>query len=226
MVTPLLFFAAFTGALSALGDTKGFGYYDFTAFEFVFVLYSAAMFVGVFTSFEIAVDYQSGMGHRLMLAAPRRMAIVGGYLIVAFGRGVLAIAVVWATALATGMHVRGGPLEIAGLVLLAVLLNLAATLWGAGVALRLQSVAAGALILIPVFMVIFLTPVFTPRDKLSGWLGVAAGVNPMTPLMEAGRGFLADHPVKVGLAFVAAGGLVIALTVWAILGMRQAEKRA
>ena len=40
---PLFFFAAFTGALSAVGDTKGFGYYNFTAFEFVLVQYMAAL---------------------------------------------------------------------------------------------------------------------------------------------------------------------------------------
>jgi ABC-2 type transport system permease protein len=224
ILLPLFFFAAFTGALSAVGDTKGFGYFNFTAFQFVFVLYMAAMFVGVFTAFDIATDYESGLGSRLMLAAPRRMAIVSGYLLVAVGRALLTIAVVWATALATGMPVRGGALEIAGLVALALLLNIATTLYGAGIALRFQSTASGVLVLIPVFMVLFLTPVFTPRDKLASWLQTAAGVNPLTPPMEAGRGFLADDPVSVGLAFAIAGGLVIAFWLWAVRGMRKAER--
>lgn len=224
MLLPLFFFAAFTGALSAVGDTKGFGYFDYTAFQFVSVLYMAAMFVGVFTAFDITADYESGMGHRLMLAAPRRMAIVAGYLIVALGRAVFAIAVVWAIALATGMPVRGGALEIAGLVALALLLNLATTLYGAGIALRFQSTASGVLILIPVFMALFLTPMFIPRDQLSGWLKAVAGLNPLTAAVEAGRGFLADDPVSVGLAFAAAGGLAIAFSVWAVRGMSKAEK--
>ena len=223
MAIPLFFFAAFAGALSALGGTKGFGYYDYTAFQFVFVLYMATMFVGVFTAFDIAIDYESGLGRRLMLATPRRMAIVNGYLIFALLRGVFAVAVVWAIALATGLDVRGGAVEIAGLVALALLLNIATTLYGAGIALRFQSVAGSTLILIPVFVVLFLSPVFTPRDKLSGWLEVAADVNPLTPALEAGRGFLADDPVSVALAFLVAGGLIIAFWVWAVLGMRKAE---
>jgi ABC-2 type transport system permease protein len=224
MLLPLFFFAAFTGALSAVGDTKGFGYFDYTAFQFVLVLYMAAMFVGIFTAFEIAADYESGWGHRMMSAAPRRMAIVLGYLIVALGRAVLAIAVVWAVALATGMPVRGGALEIAGLVTLALLLNVATTLYGAGIALRFQSTASGILILIPVFMALLLTPVFSTRPKLSGWLQVAADVNPLTAPVEAGRGFVADDPVSVVLAFAATGGLVIVFSVWAVLGMRKAER--
>jgi len=224
MLLPLFIFVAFTGALSAVGDTPGFGYYDYTAFQFVFIVYMAAMFVGVFTAFDIAIDWESGLGARFMLNASRRLAIVGGYLIVALGRGLLAIAVVWAVALATGMPVRGGAPDIAGLVGLALLLNAAATLYGAGIALRFQSTASSVLILIPVFMAQFLTPVFSQRDDLSGWLKTAAGVNPLTAPMEAGRGFLANDPVSVGLAFAAAGGLVIVFSLWAVRGMRKAEK--
>jgi ABC-2 type transport system permease protein len=224
MVIPLFMFAAFIGALSAIGDSKGFDYYDFTAFEFVFVLYMTAMFVGAFSAFDIAADYSSGMGNRLMLGAPRRLALIGGYLIVAVGRFVLAVAVVWGVALATGMSVKGGALEIAALVALALLLNVATTLYGAGVALRLQSVAAGTLIIIPLFMSLFLTPVFLPRDQLSGWLKTVAGLNPLTALMEAGRGFLADDPVSVGLAFAAGGGLVILFAAFAVRGMARAER--
>jgi ABC-2 type transport system permease protein len=224
IVTPLLFFVAFTGALSSLEGTQGFGYYDYTAFQFVLVLFTAAMFVGVFTALEVAIDYQGGMGNRLMLGSPRRMAIIGGYLVVALGRAVVAIVAVWAVALAFGMPVRGGAVEIAGLVVLGLLLNVATTLYGAGVALRLQSTAAGVLILIPVFIVMFTTPVFAPRDELTGWLHTAASVNPLTALVEAGRGFLADDPVSVGLAFATATALVIVFSAWAARGMRSAEK--
>jgi ABC-2 type transport system permease protein len=224
MVLPLFIFVAFTGALSAVGKTPNFGYYNFTAFQFVFILYMAAMFAGVFTAFDIAIDWESGLGARFMLNAPRRLAIVAGYLIVALGRAMLAIAVVWAVALATGMPVRGSAPEVVGLVVLALLLSAAATLYGAGIALRFQSTASSVLILIPVFMVLFLTPVFSTRDKLSGWLKTASGVNPLTPPMEAGRSLLAGDPLHVALAFAAATGLVILFSIWAVRGMRKAEK--
>jgi len=224
LLLPLFMFAAFGGALGAVGSTKGFGYYSYTAFVFVFVLYMASMFSAVFTTFDIAADYESGFGHRLMLAAPRRLAIVGGYVIVAFWRGLLNIAVVFAVALATGMSVRGNALDILALLALALLLNMVTTLYGAGVALRFQSTASGVLILIPTFMLFFLSPIFIPRHQLSGWLRDAADVNPLTPVLEAGRGFLADDPVKVVLAFAALVGLLLLFTVWVIGGMRKAEQ--
>ena len=225
MIIPLLFFVGFTGALSALGNSEGFGYYDYTAFVFVFVVYMGAMVVGMFSAFDITFDYQSGMGRRLMSGALRRLAIVFGYVAVALIRGVVAIAVVWVVGLVIGMPVRGDALQIAAIVALAMLLNLAAILWGAGIALRFQSTAAGALILIPVFMLIFLTPMMVPRDDLSGWVHTAANVNPLTPPLEAGRGFLADDPVSVGLAFATSAGLVVVLGRWTVLGMRAAERK-
>ncbi len=222
--TPLLSFIAFTGALSALGNTSGFGYYSYTAFEFVFVLYSAVMMVGVFTAIDITQDFEGGMGSRLMLAVPRRLAILLGYLMLGVVRTALAIGVLWGIAAAIGMNVRGHGLEILGFLLLALLLYLAAALYGAGVALRLRSQAAGGLILLPVYLALFLSPVLTPRDQLSGWLQAVARVNPLTSALEAGRGFLADDPTQVATAFGAAGGLVAFFFLWAVRGMKKAEQ--
>jgi ABC-2 type transport system permease protein len=188
------------------------------------VLYMASMFSAVFTTFDIAADFESGFGNRMMLAAPRRLAIVGGYVILAFYRGVLNVAVIFAVALATGMSVRGNALDILGLVALALLLNTITTLYGAGVALRFQSTASGVLVLIPTFMLFFLSPIFIPRHQLSGWLRDAADINPLTPVLEAGRGFLADDPIKVVLAFAALVGMLLLFTVWVIGGMRKAER--
>ena len=224
ILIPMFMFAAFAGALSGISNTKSFAYYDFTAFQFVFILYMGSMLAGAFSAFEISGDFESGMGNRLMLAAPQRLAIVGGYLIFAVGRFLFGIAVIWGIALLAGLSVRGGALDIAGLIALALLLNVATTLYGAGIALRLQSIAAGTLILIPIFMTLFMAPVFVPRPQLSGWLKTVADINPLTPAIEAGRGFMADDPVSVALAFGVTIGLVIVFAVFAVRGMVKAEK--
>jgi ABC-2 type transport system permease protein len=224
MLIPLFMFAAVSGAMSRVSGTQGFTYYNYTAFAFVFVLYMAAMFVGVFTGIEVAGDYATGIGARLMLAAPRRLAIIGGYVLTSFVRALIAIVVVGAIALATGMPVRGSFLDIVGLIALAMLLNVATTLYGAGVALRLQSVGGSVLIFIPVFMIMFMTPAFIPRNLLSGWLHTAADINPLTPAMEAGRGFMAHQSASRGLAFAVTAGLVVVFLAWAAQGMRKAER--
>jgi ABC-2 type transport system permease protein len=224
LLLPLFMFAAFGGALGALGDTPGFGYYNYTAFVFVFVLYMASMFSAVFTTLDLATDFENGFGARMMLAAPRRLSIVAGYLIISLARGLFAMALIFLIAVATGMPVRGGAADIAALVGLGLLLNAVALLYGSGVALRFQTTACGVLILIPTFMLFFVSPAFVPRHSLSGWLRIAADVNPLTPVLESGRGFLANDPIKVVIALVALGGLLLLFLIWTYTGMRKAER--
>ena len=224
MAVPLFMFAAFAGALSSLGTTPGFDYYNYTAFIFVFVLYEACVFVGIFTGVDMAADFGGGLGDRFMLAAPKRLAIVAGYVLFMLGRALLAIAVVWGVAVATGMPVRGPALEIAGIVALALMLATATMLWAAGLSLRMRSPEAAALIFLPSFLVLFLTPAFVPRHLLTSWLHTAADINPVTPAMEAGRNFMAHTHAHVGLAFGATAALVVAFSFWAVRGMRAAER--
>ena len=62
-------------------------------------------------------------------------------------------------------------------------------------------VRSGPAMQIPVFLVLFLAPLYVPRDLLSGWLETAAQVNPFTPIVEAGRNLVAGHAVDAGLAY-------------------------
>jgi ABC-2 type transport system permease protein len=48
-------------------------------------------------------------------------------------------------------------------------------------------------------------------------------VNPLTRVLEAGRGFVAASPTEVGAAFGAALALVILFSWWALRGLRRAE---
>jgi ABC-2 type transporter len=224
LAVPLFMFAAFAGAMTAVGKTPGFDYYNYTAFIFVFVLYQAMVFVGIFTGIEMSGDFGTGFGDRMMLAAPQRLAIVGGYLVFTLGRGVFSIALIWAIALLTGMPVRGDALQIAALVVLALMLGVATTLWAAGLALRARSITAAALIFMSSFVVLFMTPDFVPRHLIGGWLHTAASINPLTPAMESGRGLIANTPADPELAFGLTGALILVFMVWAVRGMRAAER--
>ena len=50
-----------------------------------------------------------------------------------------------------------------------------------------------------------------------------ATVNPVTYLLEAGRGLISGAPEYVAVAFGAALCLVIVFSLWAVFGMRRAE---
>jgi ABC-2 type transport system permease protein len=224
VIFPLFFFVAFAGGLARVGDIPGFGYKPgYTAFQFAFVLIQSSAFGGVFTGFGIARDFEMGFGRRLMLAAPRREAILVGYLLSASVRAAFTMLVVTVVALLAGADLQGGGVDLFGLYLLAVLVNLGAALWAAGVALRVRSIQGGPLMQVPVFLLLFLAPVYVPIHLLTGWIHAVATVNPFTALLGAARDLIAGDASTVGVAIAIAAGLIAVFGVWALRSLRSAE---
>jgi ABC-2 type transport system permease protein len=224
MLFPLFFFTAFAGGLSRVADVPGFDFpAGYTAFQFVFVFLQSAAFGGIFNGFAIARDFESGFSRRLLLAAPRRSGIVAGYALVALVRWLATAAVVTVVALVAGMEVLGSGVELAGLLGLGLLVNVAALLWAAGIAFRFRTLQAGPLMQVPVFLTLFLAPVYVPLELLDGWIHTVASANPATFLLEAGRGLIAGDPVEVAAAFAVAFGAVALFVLWALRGLKSAE---
>jgi ABC-2 type transport system permease protein len=224
LIFPLFFFVAFAGGLSNVGNVPGFDFPSgYTAFQFVFVLLQASAFGGVFTGFGIAADFENGFARRMLLAAPNRVAIIAGYALAAFTRATLVGVLLFTVALATGMEVGGNGLDLFGLIALAYLVSLAATLFASGVAMRMRTIQAGPAMQMPVFVILFLAPVYVPLDLLAGWVHSAAQVNPFTPLIEAGRDLISGGAVQAALAYGIALALVLAMAAWAVRGLRRAE---
>ena len=224
LVFPLFFFVSFAGGLSAIGDVPGFDFpTGYTAFQVVFVLLQSAAFGGVFTGFGIARDFESGFARRYLLAASNRNGIVVGYALAALVRALVTWTVLTTIALAAGMNIDGSGVDLFGLYALAVLVNVAATMWAAGVAMRVRSIQGGPLMQFPTFLILFLAPVYVPLGLLSGWIHAVASVNPVTALLEAGRGFIAGDPTLIALAFGIGATLPVLFALWARGGLRRAE---
>ena len=224
VIFPLFFFAAFAGGLSNIGNVPGFDYPNgYTAFQFGFVLLQSAAFGGVFTGFGMAADFESGFGRRMMLAAPNRLAIIAGYWGSALIRAMIIAALLFVIALLAGMDISSNLRELVAMIILALLVNGAAALWAAGIALRFRSLQAGPLMQTPVFLVLFLMPVYVPIDLLNSWIHTIASINPVTPILEAVRSLIAGTPEDVAEAAAIGAVLVVLFGMWAIRGMRKAE---
>jgi ABC-2 type transport system permease protein len=225
LIFPLFFLVAFAGGLSRISDVPNFDYRPgYTAFQFVFVFLQSAAFGGVFTGFAVARDFDSGFARRLLLAAPRRSGIIAGYALGALGRWAVTGTVVTIAALIAGMSVDGHGVQLIGLVGLGLMMNFVAALWACGLAMFLRTEQAGALIQMPVFVVMFLAPVYVPLPLLTGWIHDVARYNPVTKALDAGRGLLAGSPVQVGIAFALLAAAACVLTVFARGGLRSAER--
>jgi ABC-type multidrug transport system permease subunit len=225
IVFPLFFLIAFAGGLSRISDVPNFHYGPgYTTFQFVFVFLQSAAFGGVFTGFAIARDFDSGFARRLLLSAPQRSGIIAGYAVGALLRWALTGTVVTIAALIGGMSIDGNGVQFIGLVGLGIAMNLASALWACGVAMFLRTEQAGALIQMPVFVLLFLAPVYVPVSLLTGWIHAVAKINPVTAVLEAGRSLVAGSPIKVALSFAALAGAAALLATFARRGLASAER--
>ncbi len=147
-----------------------------------------------------------GFGRRLMLATPNRTALILGYGMVALTRALITFGVVTAIAVIAGMEIGGSAAELAAMYGLAAIVNVAGVLFAAGVALRFRSLQATPLMQVPVFLFLFLAPVYVPRELLTGWVEAVSGFDPATHIMETGRELLAGQPADVlGALAIAVG---------------------
>jgi ABC-2 type transport system permease protein len=225
MLFPLMNFMAFAGGLSRLRHVPGFDFRGgYTAFQFVFVLLQSAAFGGVFAGFGIARDFERGFARRLLVSAPQRTGIIAGYAIAAFVRWSMIAVVLTVVGLVAGMQIGGNGVDLFGLYVLAILFNQVGLLWACGVAMRFRSVQAGPLMQTPVFMSLFLAPVYVPLALLQGWIHGVAKLNPLTFLLESGRGFIEGRPTQVTTAFGLALVMLVGFALWARTGLARAER--
>jgi len=184
----------------------------------------AAAFGGVFTGFAIAADFEFGFARRLLLAAPNRGGIVIGFMLSAMVRATFVIGVVFVAGLISGMRVDGSVGDLLALLMLALGVSAVATLWATGIAMRLRTMQAAPLMQMPIFIVLFLAPVYVPLDLVVGWVHDVAQFNPATAFLEAARGFISGEPTKVAVSAACIAGLAILAAYWARGGLRSAER--
>ncbi len=220
---PLLLFAFGGGSLSRLDDVPQFDFPPgYTTFYFVFILFLGAAFTGAGTGGSIASDFETGFASRLMLAASHRVSVVAGYIVASACLAIPLMIFLTAVALATGMNVDGNALQMAGVYIMALLLAIVASLWGAGFQLRVRITQAQSAVAMPLFLTLMLSPAFVPRPLLGESLKTVAGYNPMTAILEAARGLVSGRPDETGLAFLVIFGLIVFFTTWSVTGLRSA----
>lgn len=226
LLFPLLFLAAFDGALSAFADLEGFAYREgYTAFVYGFVILQAAAFGGIFTGYSTGRDFDTGVARRLLVGAAKRAPIVAGYVVVAVVRAFIAMAVLTGVAMIMGMRTQAGAGQIALLVITVGVMATAASLWACGVAMRTKTTRGGPLMYTPILVALFLTPVYVPVKLLDGWLRWLVSANPVTYVVDGSRSLVAgtNGDIVSGLAWCVIVSIV--LTVWAIRGIQRANHR-
>jgi ABC-2 type transport system permease protein len=136
---------------------------------------------------NMVTDIESGYFDKLLLTPANRMSILIGAMSADFFRIMAQGALVLLVAVPAGLHFETG---FAGMVVMILVLSvwgLAFSAIGFAIALKTGNTQATQSIWTLFIPLMFLTTAFAPLDALSGWLEVAATVNPMTYVLKGMR---------------------------------------
>jgi ABC-2 type transport system permease protein len=211
MLFPMFFAALNTAALNRTTRLPGFPAADsFLDFLVPATITQAVLFGSLSGASELAQDIESRFFDRLVAAPVWRTSILVGRLAGSAVLGIVQAVVILAVFSLFGARVAAG---LPGVILIPVVAMLFAVAVGglmSSLALRTGSVEAVQAAFPVVFIFIFASSAFFPRELMRGWFKSLASANPVSWMIEGVR-----HQVLVGFD---AGEVAIAMAVPLALG--------
>jgi ABC-2 type transport system permease protein len=217
VVFPSLFLAVNTGGAGRAIDLPTFPeVHGFLDFQLAGSMVQSTMLAGVSAGISLALDIEIGFIDRLIAAPVSRAVIILGRLVATMALGALSALWFLALGLIFGAHIQGG---VAGVLIVIALVSLCAGAFGSiGAALALKSGRASVVqgVFPLVFVILFMSSAYFPRNLLLQPAESIAQWNPMSLIAEGIRepiafGLDASHVLKalLGIAIVAAIGSVL-----------------
>ena len=223
VVFPSMFLAVNVGGLTSTRELSGFpevrGFLDF---QLAGAMTQSLLLGGVTTGIASALDIEAGFFDRLVASPVPRSAIVLGRLVAA---GIVALAQVaffLVLGLLFGAHIAGGVLGVLVVLLIGSIAGIGFAAIGQTIAYRAKSASTVQGIFPLVFVILFVSSAFFPRDLLSSPSDTIAQVNPLSYLADGLRDPIISSvsltPVLEGLA--AAAGIAVVFTALSVLALR------
>lgn len=225
LVIPLFILVSTAGAFRGVENLPQLQGASYLAFTVPMAATLGAGFAGTTSGLGLARDLENGFFSRLQASPVPRLALATAPLIAAMARSLLTTTIVLVAGYIGGTGFAGvAPTAV--LYLLPLLFSGVTALWATGVALRARTIQAAPIMQIAVFLSVFLSVAYTPREAQTGWLATVADYNPMTFVLEAARAAefsgVAWADLWPGLAALA--GMLVVLGTWAVTGLRRLDR--
>jgi len=224
VIFPTLFLAVNVGGLNRTTDLPGFPQVDgFLDFQLAAAMTQSLLLGGVMSGISMALEIEGGFFDRMVAAPIPRTAIVLGRLLTTAALAVGQVAFFVILGLIFGASIHGGVAGLLVLLAIGVVAGVGFGAIGTTLALRAKSASTVQGVFPLVFVVLFISSAFFPRDLLSSPADTIAKYNPLSYIADGMRdpiiSSVSSTPTIEGLlaaAGVAAGG--IALSVMALRG--------
>jgi ABC-2 type transport system permease protein len=189
-IQPILWLLVFGQVMSKM-KVISTGNYSYIEFLTPGVLAQSVIFVAIFYGFNMVMDRDMGLLHKLLSTPMPRYSIVLGKTLSAGVRSVIQALVVFILAVIIRVHLILTPVSIIGVLIIIVLTGMCFS----GLSIFLASffktreriMGIGQAIMMPLF---FASSAIYPIDIMPTWLKVIAHINPLSYIVEAMRALL------------------------------------
>lgn len=222
LLFPLFFVALGTSAFSRAIDIPGFPEVDsFLDFALAGAIVQGILFGSTVSATALAIDIENGFFDRLLATPTSRVSILVGRLAGAMVYGGFQTLLFILVLLPFGLHVESGPIGVLVMILGGILVSLAIGALMSAMAIKTGSSEAvqGAFPLL--FILLFFSSTFFPRQTMTGFYRTIANVNPISFLSEGFRSLTIEslNPTAVAetllIPFVLAIA-TLALALWTL----------
>ncbi len=223
LIFPVFWFAITIGALQDTAERiPGINYKEFQLP--VAIIFAVT---GISRAVTVVTDIQTGYFDRLSITPVNRLALLLGLMVADFSLVVALTLPVLAFGFALGVGFATGPLGVVVFVLISGLWGLVFTGFPYAIALKTGSPAAVNSSFLLFLPFVFLTPIFLPKEALTGWMATIATYNPVTYLLDALRSLISEgwdiEKLLVGVGAVLGVG-VVSMSL-ALLALRSRVRR-
>lgn len=203
LLFPLFFVALGTSSFSRAISIPGFPEVDsFLDFALAGAIVQGILFGSTVSATALATDIENGFFDRLLATPSSRASILVGRLAGAMVYGGLQTLVFVLLLLPFGLNVKSGPLGVLAMILGGILVALAVGGLMAAMAIKTGSSEAvqGSFPLL--FILLFFSSTFFPRETMEGFHRAIADVNPISFLAEGFRSLTIESLDATALAQV------------------------
>jgi ABC-2 type transport system permease protein len=223
VVFPSLFLAVNVGGLSHSTELPGFPHVaGFLDFELAGTMTQSLLLGGVSAGIAVALEIETGFFDRLVVAPIPRVAIVLGRLAAAAVVALGQVAYFLIVGLIFGAEIRGGVAGVLVIALIGVIAGVGFAGIGVFIALRARNASTVQGIFPLVFVILFISSAFFPRDLLQPPADTIARYNPLSYVADGLRDPIVSSvdaaAVLDGLA--AAAAIAAATTALAVVSLR------
>ncbi len=193
LIFPLFFAALGSSSFDRATALPGFPEVDsFLDFALAGSIVQGVLFGSVTGGAALATDIENGFFDRLLASPTSRVSILVGRLAGAAVFGAVQALFFTLVLMPFGVQVQAGIVGVIAIVVSGGLIGMAIGGFTAAMALRTGSAEAvqGSFPLL--FIALFLSSTFFPRETMSGVYGTIADINPLSYLVEGMRGLIID----------------------------------